>query len=124
METATSADNTFGQHVRTVRERLRQDDRRFSLRKVAERVGVQAGYLSRVERGDVAPPGEATIKALAVQLGQNEDVLLALAGKVSAELRAVIVKRPDVFGQLLRQLADAPDHAVLRVVREVRDGSW
>jgi len=85
---------------------------------------VQPGYLSRIETSDVAPPSEATIKALAAELDENEDVLLALAGKVSEELRAVIVKRPQLFGDLLRQLAEAPDCAVLRVVREVRDGDW
>jgi hypothetical protein len=36
----------------------------------------------------------------------------------------VIVKRPALFAQLIRELADAPDGAVLRVVREVRDGQW
>jgi len=36
----------------------------------------------------------------------------------------VILRRPQLFSQLLRQLRDAPDAAVLRVVREVRDGEW
>ena len=117
-------DNAFGAYVRRQRQALRSCDKRFSLRQVAKRAGVQPGYLSRVETGDVPPPGEATIKALAADLDESEDVLLALAGKVSAELRAVIVKRPQLFGELLRQLATAPDHAVLRVVREVRDGEW
>jgi HTH-type transcriptional regulator, competence development regulator len=114
----------FGAHVRKLRLARRVNNRSFSLRQVATRVGVQPGYLSRIETGDTAPPGEAVIKALACDLGENEDVLLALGGKVSAELKAVIVKRPGLFGQLLRQLADAPDHAVVRVVREVRDGQW
>jgi hypothetical protein len=34
------------------------------------------------------------------------------------------VNRPQLFAQLIRQLKDMPDHAVLRIVREVRDGSW
>ncbi len=116
--------DAFGRHIRSRREVLRTQDKRFSLRQVAARVGVQPGYLSRVERGDVAPPGEATIKAIAADLGEDADVLLAMAGKVSDDLRAVIVKRPALFAGLLRQLRDAPDHAVLRVVREVRDGDW
>jgi HTH-type transcriptional regulator, competence development regulator len=36
----------------------------------------------------------------------------------------VIRRRPQLFGQLLRELRDMPDHAVLRLVREVRDGEW
>ena len=51
-------------------------------------------------------------------------MLLALAGKVSMDLQEVIRKRPELFAGLIRQLKDMPDHAVLRVVREVRDGEW
>jgi hypothetical protein len=29
-----------------------------------------------------------------------------------------------VFAELIRQLKSAPDHAILRVVREVKDGKW
>ncbi len=114
----------FGPYIRARRLERHEADKEYSLRRVAGRVGVQPGYLSRVERGDVPPPGEGTIVALARELGEDEDVLLALAGRVSAELQSVIVKRPVLFGRLLRQLAQAPDHAVLRVVREVRDGQW
>ena len=99
-------------------------DREFSVRKVAARLGVQPSYLSKIERGEQAPPTEANIRALAEILDEDVDVLLALAGKVSSDLREVIVNRPQLFAQLIRQLKDMPDHAVLRVVREVRDGSW
>jgi hypothetical protein len=43
---------------------------------------------------------------------------------VSSDLQDVIVRRPQLFAQLIRQLKDMPDHAVLRIVREVRDGNW
>jgi hypothetical protein len=51
-------------------------------------------------------------------------VLLALAGKVSKDLLAIIRRRPKVFAQVIRELKKMPDHAVLRLVREVRDGQW
>ena len=51
-------------------------------------------------------------------------VLLALAGKVSSDLQKAIRRRPELFGSLIRELKDLPDHAVLRIVREVRDGKW
>lgn len=94
------------------------------MRQVAARIGVQPSYLSKVERGEQAPPTEARILALAVDLGEDADVLLALAGKVSSDLMQVIRRRPQLFGRLIRQLRDLPDHAVLRLVREVRDGDW
>ncbi|MDE2982784.1 MAG: helix-turn-helix domain-containing protein [Gemmatimonadota bacterium] len=48
----------FGPTVRHIRETLRASDRRFSLRQVAHRVGVEPAYLSKIERGVVAPPSE------------------------------------------------------------------
>jgi transcriptional regulator with XRE-family HTH domain len=114
----------FGTYIREVRESLRKTDRRFSLRQVAQRIDVQPAYLSQVERGNVAPPSEATIRRLAKDLGEDPDVLLALAGKVSKDLQEVIRRRPKLFAELLRSLRAAPNHAVLRVVREIRDGKW
>ncbi len=114
----------FGDYVRQRREELREQDSRYSLRQVAAAIDVEPSYLSKIERGEQPPPSEKTIVALARQLGEDPDVLLALAGKVSGELQRIIRKRPRLFAQLIRELKDMPDHAVLRLVREVRDGSW
>ena len=114
----------FGSTVRELRERLRQDDPRFSLRQVAQRVGIEPAYLSKIERGDVAPPSEATTGRLAEELGVDRDWLLALAGKVSSDLQEIIRRHPESFAELIRKLKEAPEDAILRVVREVRDGEW
>ena len=114
----------FGDYLRKVREQRRAGDAKFSVRQLASRVGVEPSYLSKVERGQQAPPSEKTIAALASELGEDPDVLLALAGKVSGDLQAIIRRRPKLFAELIRQLKDLPDHAVLRLVREVRDGDW
>ena len=114
----------FGSYIRSLREELRAKDASFSLRKVAARIEVQPSYLSKVERGEQAPPSEEKIVLLAGVLGEDPDVLLALAGKVSSDLQAVIRKRPKLFADLIRELKDMPDHAVLRIAREVRDGKW
>ena len=114
----------FGPVIRERRERLRRDDRRYSVRQVARRIGIEPAYLSKIERGEVAPPSEATTVRLARELGQDPDVMLAMAGKVSGDLQEIIRKRPRLFAELIRQLREAPDHALLRVVREVRDGDW
>lgn len=101
-----------------------EDDPDFSLRRVAGRCGVTAPYLSRVERGEVAPPGEETLAKLAHELGEDPDVLLAMAGKISSDLRSVILARPRLFAELIRSIKSMPDNAVLRIVREVKDGNW
>ncbi len=115
---------TFGDYIRQQRETLKAEDRRFSVRQVAQRIGVEPAYLSKIERGDVAPPSEAKIRLLAAELGEDVDVLLAMAGKVSSDLLEIIRKRPQLFADLIRQLKEQPDHAILRIVREVRDGDW
>jgi len=117
META------FGQYIRQRREALRAEDPAFSLRKLAGRVGIEPSYLSKIERGTQPPPGEQTILALARELDADGDVLLAMAGKVSSDLLEIVRRRPQVFAELIRQLKQAPEHAVLRLVREVRDGN-
>ncbi len=114
----------FGTYIRNRREEIRKKDRTFSVRQVAARIGVEPSYLSKVERGETPPPSEAKIRLLAKELGVDSDVLLALAGKVSTDLQELICKRPKLFANLLRELKDMPDHAVLRLVREVRDGDW
>ncbi len=114
----------FGNYVREVRERLRRDDPAFSVRKVAQRISLEPAYLSKIERGQFAPPSEAAIRRLATVLGEDTDLLLAMAGKVSSDLRAIILTRPQLFAELIRQMRDVPDHTIVRVVREVRDGDW
>ena len=96
----------------------------FSGRKIAKVIGVEPAFLSKVEREIVAPPSEAKVIALANALGQDQDVLLAMAGKVSSDLLNIIRDRPALFAELIRKLKTEPDHALLRVVREVRDGDW
>ncbi len=116
--------NEFGSYIRTRRELFRKKDKSFSIRQMAARIGVEPSYLSKVERGETPPPSEAKIVLLANELREDPDMLLALAGKVSSDLLEVIRKRPRLFGQLLRELKSMPEHAVLRLVREVRDGQW
>ena len=87
-------------------------------------MGLEPAYLSKIERGVVAPPSEAATVRLARELDQDPDVFLAMAGKVSSDLQEIIRKRPKLFAELIRQLREAPDEAIFRVVRVVRDGDW
>lgn len=115
---------TFGHFIRECREARAATDRSFSVRQLAARVDIEPSYLSKIERDEQPPPGEGTILRLAKELDEDPDVLLALAGKVSSDLLAIIRSRPRLFADLLRELKQMPDRAVLRLVREVRDGNW
>ena len=115
---------TLGEYLRTARESIRCQDKAFSVRKVAQRIGVEPAYLSKIERDQVPPPSEAAIRRLAKELGEDPDLLLAMAGKVSRDLQDIILVRPQLFADLLRQLRDVPDHAIVKVAKEIRDGDW
>jgi len=96
----------------------------FSLRRVAGRVGIEPSYLSKIERGEQPPPGEETIRRIAQELGEDPDILLALAGKVSTDLLEIIRARPALMAELLRAVRNASAKRVSQAVREVRDGDW
>ena len=116
--------NSFGSYIREKREGLHADDKSKSLRQVAITIGVEPAFLSKVERDIVSPPSEGKILALAEVLDEDPDLLLAMAGKVSSDLLAIVKARPQLIGELLRELQEHPDHAVLSVVRNITDGDW
>ena len=117
---------SFGTYVRERREALKsQDNNKFmSLRQVAMKMGVEPAYLSKVERDITPPPSEAKIILLSEILGEDPDLLLAMAGKISSDLSAIIKLRPKLFGELIRNLKEQPDHAIIHIVRQVTDGDW
>ena len=110
----------FGNYVRKMRLALLSKDRTYSLRQVANRIGVEPSFLSKVERSLSPPPSEAKIVALAKVLGEDADLLLGLAGRVSSDVQKTIIKRPMLFAQLVRQLRNAPNTGVSRMVKEAR----
>ena len=115
--------NDLGNFLRQHRELLQENDVSFSLRQVATRIGVQPSYLSKIERG-IENPSEEMVLKLANEYSQNADILLAMAGKVSSRLQKIIMKNPSAFATLISSLEDSPEHAILKIVREVRDGNW
>lgn len=114
----------FGEYVRKLREQRREVNRRYSVRQTAQRIGVEPAYLSKIERGDVSPPSEETIRRLAADLGEDADLLLALAGKVSSDIREIVMKRPILFAEIIRGLSNVPDDELTVLVRRVRNGEW
>ncbi len=120
----TTMENIFGSYIRNKRVEMQADDSSYSLRQLATRVGLEPSYLSKLERGEQSSLSEEKIIALASELREDPDLLLALNGKVSSDVQAIIRKRPQLFAQLIRELKNTPDQAVVDLVREVRDGNW
>src|SRR5260221_5230734 len=117
--------NALGRYLTKAAEgKQEREGNSVSLRQVAAWVGIEPSYLIKIERGLEPRPSEQTTRALAEALGEDLDALLAMAGKVSRDLQEIIRKRPKLFADLIRELKHLPDHSVLRLVREVRDGDW
>jgi HTH-type transcriptional regulator, competence development regulator len=94
---------TFGQRIKRRRRELG-----LTQRQVADRLEIDFTYLSKLENDRGEPPGEKTVRKLAVELKEDEEELLALAGKVPEQLRDRA--QHDVrFARLLRQLPDLPE---------------
>ncbi len=75
-----------------------------------------------VER-DVQRPTEEMVRALASELGLDADQLLPQAGRVPADVSAMLLKRPALV-DAVRALAAIPDADIARTIRQIRDGSW
>ena len=94
-------------------DRLRELRRaaRLSQRALAEQVGVDFTYLSKIENGRVEPPSEGVLlriaKELAGKLGKDEtalaDELITLAGKIPSDLAETLSRNPEVV-RLLRSV--------------------
>jgi transcriptional regulator with XRE-family HTH domain len=115
---------SFGEFLRDRRLAKADSDPTFSLRQLADRVGIEPSYLSKIERGEQPPPGEETIRRIADELGEDRDTLLALAGKVSGDLLEIIKERPALVAELLRSIKRAPAKRISEIARQVRDGDW
>ena len=94
-------------------DRLRELRRaaRMSQRALAEQIGVDFTYLSKIENGRVEPPSEGVLqriaKELAGKLGKDEtalaDELITLAGKIPSDLAETLSRNPEVV-RLLRSV--------------------
>jgi transcriptional regulator with XRE-family HTH domain len=103
---AMAGNRRFGHRIRELREKKKQADPRFSLRKFAEAVGISATFLSKIETGEFAPPAPDKIKKMAKLLGVDADELLALANKVDPDLSDIIKEQPKAMADFLRTARD------------------
>lgn len=104
----------FGATIRELRE-----GQQISLRKFADKVGISPTYLSKIERDEFPPPGEETVKKFAEALNQDADELLALAGKVSSDLPAIIQQRPRELASFLRTASALSPEEMAKVTKYV-----
>ncbi len=94
----------LGAHIKGIREGLQARHTGFSIRAVAKRIGIHHSYLSKLERGERAPLSEQRIAALARDLGQDEHLLLALAGSLPERVSRLIGRNPELYLDFLSRL--------------------
>ena len=90
---------TIGQRIREIRK-----NRNLTQRELADRVGINFTYLSRVENDrldDEQTPREETLQRIAKALDADPDELLLLARRIPDAYRDRILARPGVFRKLL-----------------------
>ena len=98
----------FPERLRSLRKQAQ-----LSQRDLAERIGVDFTYLSKIENGRVKPPSEAVLrgiaKELAEALGGDEielaDGLITLAGKIPSDLAETLSRNPEAV-RFLRSIGD------------------
>ena len=91
---------TVGQRIREIRK-----DRNLTQRELAERVGINFTYLSRVENDrldDEQTPREDTLQKIARALNADADELLLLARRIPDAFRDRILSKPGIFRRILK----------------------
>lgn len=73
----------FGPFVRKCRRDKFPD---MTVAEFAESVGITGPYLSNIENCRVPPPSDAIAKEMALKLGEDHDILLAMAGYIDPEV--------------------------------------
>lgn len=101
---------TVGERIREIRR-----SRNLTQRELADRVGINFTYLSRVENDrldDEQTPREETLQRIARALDADPDELLLLARRIPDSYRDRILSQPGVFRKLLNLSDDALEEMV------------
>lgn len=112
------AESGFGEYLRGLRKHAG-----LSQRELAQQARIDFTYLSKIENSRVDPPGEATMRALALALGVDAEALLARARKMPRDLKNLVAQGSTEKALLLRRIAQTPMTAerVQRMLRLLED---
>lgn len=76
---------TFGQALKQLRR-----SKGLSQRELADRVGVDFSYISKIENDRMPPPAADTIERICEVLDVSPDELLAMTGKVPSSIKEAL----------------------------------
>ena len=113
--------STIGQRIREIRK-----SRNLTQRELADRVGINFTYLSRVENDrldDEQTPREETLQRIAKALRTDPDELLLLAKRIPDAYRYRILSQPGVFRKLLNLSDTALEELIQQIEQTGRTSS-
>lgn len=113
--------STIGQRIREIRK-----SRNLTQRELADRVGINFTYLSRVENDrldDEQTPREETLQRIAKALRTDPDELLLLAKRIPDAYRDRILSQPGVFRKLLNLSDTALEELIQQIEQTGRTSS-
>lgn len=97
----------------------------ISQRDLAEQIGMDFSYISKLENGRLPPPAADTVVAICKVLGVNAEELLALTGKFPSEVQKTVSgsKSAQEFLREAQQLGltDAEWDTMMRSLRSLRE---
>lgn len=105
---------TVGQRIRELRK-----SRELTQRELAERVGINFTYLSRIENDrldDEQTPREETLQKIARALNADPDELMLLARRIPEAYCHRILEKPSVFRALLTASDETIDELFERFI--------
>jgi transcriptional regulator with XRE-family HTH domain len=76
----------------------------FSQRELAQRVGIDFTYLSKIENDHAEAPSEEVLKRISAETGGSADELILLAGKMPSDIVEFLANNPARFAYLRRLL--------------------
>lgn len=106
--------NDFGKLLKNLRV-----EKKITQRKLAELVGIDFTYISKIENGTMEPPAEDKIVKIAEILGEDADQMLITAKKVPSHFQKVITENKDI--PMLLRKADSLSPKQWEDIRRIID---
>lgn len=112
--------SAFGQLLRSIRR-----EKGLSQRALAERIGVDFSYISKIENDRLPPPSADTVLAMAKALGVEPARLLALTRKLPSGIEEHVASSPAAQEFLLAaeqlHLSDGEWQEMMKRLHKLRD---
>lgn len=89
-------------------------------RELADEVGIDFTYLSKIETGKMSPPSQDTIRKLAEVLGADLDELLVLAGRVPDDVKEVVTQSRE-HPAFLREISDLDEQELEELRKKAKE---